>query len=296
MKKTFTLKKVFQRKESWLVLAMFGLLFVFGCYEFKLVDQPTSAYTNSSFDVNIVMTEDADDSNSWTDESGELVRTGLFGVLLPTGMTITDSIVVSVIAADSLFEDDVWKKPTADHTADYYLAYNTVQTTMLNDSTPAPPEGYYWWGATTTEPVDMAFFDSLYFTVNVLTDTSSGDFFLQYVAGDVDYWGRMPFDPLVQTDPLPINIISNVGVNEKLNDVSLNVYPNPCYGQLSIDIAGYDGMPVDMMMYDLRGAQIMRMQLTNAQTTLDLVDLKSGVYVLRLEAEGEVVTRKFVKN
>ena len=296
MKKNFTLKRVLQKKENWLVLAMFGLLFVFGCYEFKLVDQPTSAYTNSSFDVNIVMTEDADDSNSWTDEGGDLTRTGLFGVLLPTGWTIDDSIVVSIVAADSLFEDDVWKKPTTDHSADYYLAYNVDQTTMLNDSTPAPPDGYYWWGAATTVPVDMSFFDSLYFTVNVMTDASTGDFFLQYVAGDVDFIGRMPFDPLVQTDPLPINVISNVGVNEILKDVALNVYPNPTYGHLTIDIAGYNGKQVDMMVYDLRGAQIMTRQITNAQTTLDLVDLKAGAYVIRLEAEGEVLTRKFVKN
>ena len=296
MKKKFTLKRVLQKKENWLVLAMFGLLFVFGCYEFKLVDQPTSAYTNSSFDVNIVMTEDADDSNSWTDEGGDLTRTGLFGVLLPTGWTIDDSIVVSIVAADSLFEDDVWKHSTMDHSADYYLAYNVDQTTMLNDSTPAPPDGYYWWGAVTTLPVDMSFFDSLYFTVNVMTDISTGDFFLQYVAGDVDFHGRMPFDPLVQTDPLPITVISNVGVNEILKDVALNVYPNPTYGHLTIDIAGYNGKQVDMMMYDLRGEQIMTRQITNAQTTLDLVDLKAGTYVIRLEADGEVLTRKFVKN
>ncbi len=65
---------------------------------------------------------------------------------------------------------------------------------------------------------------------------------------------------------------------------------------MTIDIAGYNGKQVDMMMYDLRGAQIMTRQIINAQTTLDLVDLKAGAYVIRLEADGEVLTRKFVKN
>jgi len=296
MKKNFTLKKIIRKKENWLIMAMFGLLFVFGCYEFKVVNQPTTAYSNNSFDVDIVMTEDDDPYNSWTEENGDLTETGLFGVLLPIGWTVEDSIMVTYVAADSLFEDEVWKKPSMDHSASYYLAYNEGQTTMLNDSTGTPPDGYYWWGATTTVPIDMAFFDSLYYTLTILTDTATGDFFLQYVAGDADYWGRMPFDPLVQTDPLPINVISNVGVNEILKDAALNVYPNPTYGYLTIDITGYEGKPVDMMMYDLRGAQIMTRQITNAQTTLDLVDLKAGVYVIRLEAEGEVVTRKFVKN
>lgn len=302
MKQNFTLKSLFRKKENWLLLAMFGLLIVFGCYEFKMVDQPTEGYINSTFDVNIVMGADDDPDNDWTIEDGDLAdNKGLFGVLLPEGWTITDSLAVRVEAADSILNGDgVWVKPTEDHSGDYVFAYDDGQTQMLNDSTPEPPPGYYWWGAKTTENVDLAFFDSLYFTVEVLTDDQTGDFYLQYAAGDEDDpAGRSPYDkgdPPVLTDPLPITIMDNTGVNEILNNASLSVYPNPSYGYINIELADYDGTPVDMIMYDLRGKQVMVRQLSSSQTLLDLVDLAAGTYVIRLEAEGETITKKFIKN
>jgi hypothetical protein len=297
MMKISTLRKFFLKKENWLLLAMFTLLFVFGCYEFKVVDQPTEGFKNSTFDVNIVMTEDNDESNDWSYEDGSLTKHGLFGVLLPEGWTISDNIPVTIVSMDSISDGaGGWIYPTSDHGGDFVLAYNEEQTTMLNDSTQAPPPGYYWWGGKTTEPVDMAFFDSLYFTVSVLTDDRLGEFFLQYAVGDVDYWGRMPYDPNVITDPLPINIVVGVGINTFLNDAALSVYPNPSYGYLNVELAGYSGEQVDMMMYDLRGKQVMMRNITSAHTTLDVVDLKPGVYVVRLESGEETITRKFVKH
>ena len=131
----------------------------------------------------------------------------------------------------------------------------------------------------------------------MLTDDQVGDFFLQYAVGDEDDpVGRSPYDPGVITDPLPITITSNVGIKQVLNDASFSVYPNPSHGYLNVELASFSGIPVEMMMYDLRGKQVMRSQLNSAQTTLDLVDLKAGVYVIRLEAEGETITKRFVKN
>ena len=106
----------------------------------------------------------------------------------------------------------------------------------------------------------------------------------------------MPYDPLTLTDPLPITISSDVGVNELLEEAALSVYPNPSYGYLNIELAGYNGETVDMMIYDLRGKQVRSGQITSASSTLDLVDLKPGIYVMRMEHEGEAITRKFVKN
>ncbi len=279
------------------MLAMSTLLFVFGCYEFKLVDQPTEGFKNSTFEVNIVMTEDGDDSNDWTLEDGSLLKHGLFGVLLPEGWTITDNIPVTIVDLDSISDGaGGWIYPTAEHGGEFVLAYNEDQTTMLNDSSATPPPGYYWWGGKTTEPVDMAFFDSLYFTISVLTDDKMGEFFLQYAVGDVDYWGRMPYDPEVITDPLPINIIAGVGVPALLSEAALSLYPNPSYGYLNIELEGYSGEQVGMMMYDLRGKVVLNRQITNAHTTVDLTDMKPGVYVVRLDAGEETITRRIVKH
>lgn len=298
MKQIFTLKKIFRKKESWLLMVLASLLFVFGCYEFKTVDQPTEATTNSTFDVNIVMVSDDDETNDWTLEDGDLVKTGLFGVLLPEGWTISDSAVIHVEAADSLPDGQGgWVLPTqGDHSGEYYLVYDDDQTTMLNDSTAAPPAGYYWWGGVSDEPVDMAFFDSLYFTLNIMTDAQTGEFFLQYAVGDVDSENRMPYDPETLTDPLPITISAGVNVDQFLSGANLSLYPIPSYGYLNVALAEYSGQPLEVMIYDLRGKHVMSKQITSANTTLDVVDFAPGTYVLRLESGAETITRKFVKH
>lgn len=296
MKKRSTFKKIFLRKESLLVAAIFGLLLVFGCYEFKMVNQPTEANSNSTFDVQIVLTEDDDPSNDWSLEDGSLTKTGLFGVLLPEGWTIEDNIAVRIESADSLDDGEGgYIYPTSEHGGDFTLAYSETQTTMLNDSTDNPPPGYYWWGAESTEPLDMAFLDSLYFTVTVMTDDKVGEFYLQYAAGDVDYWERQPFDANTLTDPLPITISHPVNVDPHFAEDAILTYPNPTYGYINIKFEDFNGKAVDMLMYDIKGKQVMSGQLKCAETMLDVIDLTPGVYFLRLQSGNTAVTRQFIK-
>lgn len=296
MMKKATLRKLIGRKENLLFAAILSLLFVFGCYEFKTVNQPTEGTTNSSFSVDIVMTEDDDDSNDWTWEDGSLTKTGLFGILLPEGWTVEDNITLTIEASDSIPDGQGgYIVAGSDHDGTYTIAYSASQTTMLNDSTSTPPAGYYWWGATSTTPVDMAFFDSLYFTVNIMTDDKEGEFYLQYAVGDVDYWGRMPYDPEVITDPLPITITPPASVGDFFAETALSVYPNPSYGQLNIDLKTYNGEAVDLMVYDIRGKEMLRTQLTNASSTFDISAFAPGSYVVRLSNGVETTTSKLMK-
>ncbi|MFZ5938984.1 MAG: T9SS type A sorting domain-containing protein [Bacteroidota bacterium] len=297
MKQLSTLKTLFFRKESLLFAGIFTLLFVFGCYEFKTVDQPVAGYTNSSFDVNIVMTEDDDPSNDWSWEDGSLTKTGLIGILLPEGWTINDNIALHVEAADSLSDGQGgWLKPASNHDGDYTIVYNAEQTTMLNDSTPTPPAGYYWWGGVSSEPLDMAYFDSLYFTVTFNTDDKTGDFYLQYAVGDADYWGRMPYDPNVITDPMLITITQAVSVPSLLTESALELYPTPSNGYLNVDLKNYNGEQVELSVYDMRGREMKHQTLNSAHTTLDIVDFAAGTYLVRMKAGDEAITKKIVKN
>ena len=83
-------------------------------------------------------------------------------------------------------------------------------------------------------------------------------------------------------------------MNKLLNDDILSVYPNPSFGHLNIELAEYSGQKVHLMMYDLRGKQVLNRQITSAFTTLDLVNLQPGTYVVRLESGEETFTRKIV--
>lgn len=295
MKHFTTLLNFFKRKENLLVAAMLVLFTVFGCYEFRSVNQPTEGMTNSSFDVGIVMQEDDDESNDWTVEDGTLTKTGLFGILLPVGWTIEDNITLNIEASDSIPDGEGgYVYASADHDGEYVIAYSESQTTMLNDSTGTPPDGYYWWGATSATPLDMAFFDSLYFTVTVMTDDQVGEFYLQYAVGDEDYWGRMPYDPLVITEPLPINITAT-SVNDFFSEAALSVYPNPSYGNLNVDLKNFNGEPVELMIYDMRGKEVLKKEVTNSNTTFDISEFVPGTYVVRLSQGDDAVTKKLLK-
>ncbi len=293
MKKKLTLKNLLRKKENLLVIAMFALLFVFGCYEFTTIDQPTEATANSSFDVTLVMKEDADDTNDWTSEGGDLTNTGLFGVLIPEGWSVDDNISVRVESKDSDLDGDGNEvTATSDHSGDYTLVYNANQSTMLMDSVGAPT-GYTWWGAKTSTEVDMAFFDSLSFTITVNTDEQVGEFFLQYTTGDPEYWERNPVH--YKSEPIAINISAASAVNDLLSSSSLSVYPNPSYGSLNIDLKAYSGEEVEMKLYTMNGKQLRKQNITSANTMLDVVNLAAGMYVIRLESGEEAVTHKFVK-
>lgn len=74
--------------------------------------------------------------------------------------------------------------------------------------------------------------------------------------------------------------------------LSFNAYPNPAVSNLSIDIiAGMENCQVKIM--DLAGNTLR--QTTLSGNTLDVSDLKSGMYILMLEHEGEQTPLRFVK-
>ncbi len=291
--KNFTLKKLARKKEGLLLLAMFALLFVFGCYEFTSIIQPTEAYNNSSFDVSLVMKEDADDSNDWTSEAGDMVKAGLFGVLIPEGWTVDDNIAFHVKSkASDLNGSGEEVTATSDHSADYTMVYNAEQSTMLADSVGAPA-GYVWWGARSSTDVDMAFFDSLYFTITINTDAQLGDFYLQYTVGDVDYWERTPVH--YKSEPMMITITQNVGVMNMLTEDAVSVYPNPSYGMLNLQLENFNGDEVNARIYSMNGQEVMNHQVNAANSVINVVSLNPGAYVLRLESGEEVFTQKFIR-
>jgi hypothetical protein len=85
---------------------------------------------------------------------------------------------------------------------------------------------------------------------------------------------------------------------------SVQVYPNPTQGELTIEISDYPTS--DMMIYDMMGRtvganlygrpnigrpQIGQSQTGQSQIVLDVSGLPSGVYILRIGTQ----TAKFIK-
>ena len=294
MKTLSTLKKALTRKEGWLILLTLAVLLVFGCYEFRSINQPTEAYSNSSFDVPIVMQPDQDEENNYEGPGNQAI--GIFGVLLPEGWIVEDSIAYNVVSADSTQNDDgVWVQAPEDYSNSGFIIFDEDWAAALTASPSAPPPGYYWWGGLTNAEVVLDFFDSLSYTVTILTDDQIGEFALRYSCGDVGVAAREPYDIDVISNPMPITITEATSIKpSSLIDGNIELYPNPSYGLVNLNIKDMNNQNASLLIYDMQGRTILSETLDRQDNRLDLSAYNAGAYMLRLTVGEEVVTRKFI--
>jgi len=91
-------------------------------------------------------------------------------------------------------------------------------------------------------------------------------------------------------------VINGVGIADEALGLTLNLYPNPNNGQFSLLLELEKEQAVKIEVYDLRGARVYAEELHqlrsyNKQLRLDV---ESGMYLIRVQTEGGVVTKKFV--
>ncbi len=282
MKKTFTLGFLAGSKKTTM-LALASTLFVIsmvlvGCYEFTTVNQPSQAFTSSHFDVPLIAKQDAG-GNDWTVPG--LQDIGLFGILLPNGWIVKDSIPYTIISQD----------PAYNNTG--LLVYSTIISQRLQDSLPAI-FGYHWWGAKTNVVADMTLFDSLYFTPRIYTGSNTGVFYLRYSIGDEDYWDRNPSDYI--TDPIQITVTKPVGIQDILSKANVSVFPNPTQGLLNVNFDGYKSQVVQMNVFNSNGKLVMAKELLKSSNSFDISSLPKGVYVVDLKSGLNTSSSKIVVN
>ena len=90
-----------------------------------------------------------------------------------------------------------------------------------------------------------------------------------------------------------MNIIAVVDSNVSVPPVStktrsINIFPNPAHGQMTIAINGYSfNKPVFAGLYDCLGRKVMNLSLTQSSTQIELRGLTTGIYYLKAES-GDV--------
>ena len=259
------LNKVTSIKGMVVTIIITSMLFA-GCYEWRRIIQPESATINSYFDVFVSAQDDGNPDNDWTNE--DLVDYGLFGVMIPEGWDVQDSIPFTIECTES------------GYTNSGILVYDLAHSITLEDSI-GSPEGYYWWGAITSNEASMVYFDSLSFTPRIFTDENPGVYYLRYAIGDMDYWDRNPADNV--SDPIEITIVDNTGVEELLSQNNVNLYPNPTDGLLNINFDNYNSEVVNMQIIDLTGKVVKNGAFTNSFNKVDVSNLNKGIYFVKLQ-------------
>ena len=83
------------------------------------------------------------------------------------------------------------------------------------------------------------------------------------------------------------------GINN-LKESGLSVYPDPAIDKITVEISGVT-KESNLAIVDIEGQELITRQITEPKTTIDISDLPSGVYLLRLTSQGMVKVGKIIK-
>ena len=100
-----------------------------------------------------------------------------------------------------------------------------------------------------------------------------------------------PFDSGYQLLPYSLTAFEPYLSNENINEGSIEIYPNPTEGQLIIDA---DDRFNSIQIYSING-QLM-LSTNNISNTIDLNNIASGIYTLKVIFDDAVYVQQVVKN
>jgi len=148
------------------------LILLIGCWEFLSINQPNIAEPSSSFEVpiNIALTPE--------EEGGR----GYFGIRLPIGWTVKDSITYTGVLNGTFI-------------------YSSELSDSMETYEPSPV-GYYWW-IFMGDTLDVLPEGNISFTPLITTDEQTGTFFIDYIISDrIDNFSGY----VVHEGPYPISV------------------------------------------------------------------------------------------
>ncbi|MGM0579882.1 MAG: T9SS type A sorting domain-containing protein [Bacteroidota bacterium] len=121
-------------------------------------------------------------------------------------------------------------------------------------------------------------------------ETSDINFNLSGEQGEV-----VSVEALVEDGKIKVTETGRVTANEPDNMVSFSFYPNPVKNVMNLKLENADE-PHEITIFDLKGVVYKKIQLENNQRKIDLNDLPTGSYILRLQdKKGNYIMSKIIK-
>ena len=100
------------------------------------------------------------------------------------------------------------------------------------------------------------------------------------------------FNEPVITDPAVFTVETSTGISDRANE-EIELWPNPSTGILQVQ---FTGSPTgDLMVLDLLGRRVHQQRISIGTTSMDLSDLASGNYVVRIDSPERSYRSRFVK-
>lgn len=155
-----------------------------------------------------------------------------------------------------------------------------VQTQLVNDSkavthtfsgTTPDGDGKEWSFLWTAPSTDVGVV-TLYSAVNAANNDGS-------TAGDNIYTSMMTYDE------------SSVGIGEEPLEAYFNMSPNPSFGSVKLT---HDYNDAKLSIIDMSGRIILQEEHYNSDAQIDLSNLNKGVFLVQLQSENQIKTKKLL--
>ena len=112
-----------------------------------------------------------------------------------------------------------------------------------------------------------------------------------------NYWRVTAFNNCGGTTPAPFSFTTwPVNAVNELNELGINVLPNPTSGVVNVQFSKPILENMDAMLFSINGILLenQQVQVGNNAVKFDLTELPSGVYLLQLKSGSGVLTKKIV--
>ncbi|MDD5571405.1 MAG: M1 family aminopeptidase [Bacteroidales bacterium] len=87
----------------------------------------------------------------------------------------------------------------------------------------------------------------------------------------------------------------NEGINEKSDDVKLFLYPNPATNKITVELNDFRFTNYELRIYDIRGQELIKAQGIRQKAKVDISNLPSGIYFIKVVNENGVSVGKIIK-
>jgi hypothetical protein len=127
--------------------------------------------------------------------------------------------------------------------------------------------------------------------VNVSTFNATGNPNLTCIQVDDAAWSTTNWTSIDAGASFNLDCNYNLGLDEASLNQSLTIYPNPSSKQLTIE---FKNTIISAEIFNALGTKI-NAELTS-KNTIDVSTLSNGVYILQIETDKGLITKKFMKN
>ena len=85
-----------------------------------------------------------------------------------------------------------------------------------------------------------------------------------------------------------------LGINESVTTNQISIYPNPANEVITVNVANESLSRIEI--YDITGKLVLTQTTTQQETTIDIKDLNSGMYLINIISEDAKYSERIIKN